>query len=290
MNVVELTIENVSRFVEEANALIGAGHPEWQKFVEGTKFVATPTILDPDDPAYLDEQLRFWRIASGRKSYRTLECEANNNLDGVTSIRQFYPFVSGNPVEIGRYFHGVANIVESIGAKPPGRVAEFGVGWGHTVRLLAAAGYKVSAIDIEKRFLNFTDGFALPGATHVEAINASFTEASFPANSLDAAIFFESFHHCLEFRTLLKNLHGFLKPGGRIIFEAESFYDDWYDIPWGLRLDGHSIWAIRNFGWMELGFRKTYIGRILDRLGFSLSWSSLGAAGAYGERLIAIRA
>jgi hypothetical protein len=78
-----------------------------------------------------------------------------------------------------------------------------------------------------------------------------------------------------------------LRPGGAIVFAAEAFYDDWFDYPWGLRTDGHSVWAIRSFGWMELGFRKSYVQESLTRLGFVLEWSSLPDAGPYGELLIA---
>jgi hypothetical protein len=39
-------------------------------------------------------------------------------------------------------------------------------------------------------------------------------------------------------------------------------------MPWGLRLDGCSLWAIRKNGWMELGFRDDYFRDALARTGW----------------------
>ncbi len=38
--------------------------------------------------------------------------------------------------------------------------------------------------------------------------------------------------------------------------------------PWGVRLDGESLWAMRRYGWLELGFDRTYFLRLLRREGF----------------------
>lgn len=84
----------------------------------------------------------------------------------------------------------------------------------------------------------------------------------------------------------MNKLWSALKPGGRIVFCGESFYGDWFDFPWGLRLDGHSIWAIRNFGWMELGFREQYIVGLLEKVGFSVTKSE-NAIGPIGTIFVA---
>ncbi len=55
-----------------------------------------------------------------------------------------------------------------------------------------------------------------------------------------------------------------LNEGGKIIFAAEPITDD-FPIPWGLRLDGESLWAIRNFGWCELGFQESYFRELMAR-------------------------
>jgi hypothetical protein len=52
------------------------------------------------------------------------------------------------------------------------------------------------------------------------------------------------------------------------VFFASEPIDDSFDVPWGLRLDGESLWAIRRNGWLELGFQESYFLRTLQHLGW----------------------
>src|SRR5262249_27119700 len=78
----------------------------------------------------------------------------------------------------------------------------------------------------------------------------------------DAIVFFESFHHCWEFKRLLQGLHRVLKPGGKIYFGAEPINRD-FTVPWGVRLDGESLFVARKWGWMELGFHADFFAELL---------------------------
>lgn len=69
--------------------------------------------------------------------------------------------------------------------------------------------------------------------------------------------------------TLLKNLYKATKIDGRVFFAAEPITAG-FPIPWGLRLDGESLWAIRRFGWLELGFNEHYFLQTLDSLGWTI--------------------
>jgi hypothetical protein len=62
-------------------------------------------------------------------------------------------------------------------------------------------------------------------------------------------------------------LHNVLRPGGKVFFAAEPI-DDSFPVPWGLRLDGESLWAIRRNGWLELGYQESYFVRTLHHLGW----------------------
>src|SRR5690606_7991143 len=42
-----------------------------------------------------------------------------------------------------------------------------------------------------------------------------------------------------------------------------------FPVPWGLRMDGQSLWSIRKFGWFELGFSDHYFVEALAREGWS---------------------
>ena len=83
----------------------------------------------------------------------------------------------------------------------------------------------------------------------------------------DAVLFYESFHHCSDHRELVRKLTGVINPGGRVFFAAEPI-DDSFVMPWGVRTDGESLWAIRRNGWLELGFQESYFLRMLSREGW----------------------
>jgi SAM-dependent methyltransferase len=282
------TKDAIREFVEKANALQSESHSKWHSYVCSHKFICDlQAPADENSYEYRDFQLNLWKLISGRDTYSPYINEKNDNLKHVASIRDAYPFVSKSPVEIGNYFIAVASILKKIALPPPARILEYGVGWGHTSRFLSNCGFDVTSLDIEQSFLDLIPKFSQAGANDINLVCSSFVDAKFKEKIFDAVIFFECFHHCVEHNTLVSQLRKILKPGGKIIFCAESFYDDWFDYPWGVRLDGHSVWAIRNFGWMELGFKKEYIDRLLCLNGFSAEWTTVEDIGAYGVFCVA---
>ena len=88
-----------------------------------------------------------------------------------------------------------------------------------------------------------------------------------PERTFDMVIFYESFHHCSHPFQMLENVRSMLKPGGFAIFAAEPIH--LFSQPWGLRLDGLSLWSIRKHGWLELGFNRSFWQRCLEKHGFS---------------------
>ncbi len=83
-------------------------------------------------------------------------------------------------------------------------------------------------------------------------------------------LFYEAFHHCDDHMRLLSLLHDVLEPGGRVFFAAEPITDA-FPLPWGVRLDGESLWATRRSGWLELGFKESYFLSALRRSEFTVS-------------------
>ena len=78
----------------------------------------------------------------------------------------------------------------------------------------------------------------------------------------DAVLFFGSFHHCADHLRLLEGLQRVVAPEGRLFFGAEPILND-FPMPWGIRLDGNSLWALRKNGWLELGFQEEYFAAAL---------------------------
>jgi hypothetical protein len=85
----------------------------------------------------------------------------------------------------------------------------------------------------------------------------------------DAVVFFECFHHCADHMRLLRALRKAVKPEGCVYFGAEPITDA-FPMPWGLRLDGESLWAVRKQGWLELGFTETYFQEALSSAGWDV--------------------
>src|SRR5262249_59834888 len=88
-----------------------------------------------------------------------------------------------------------------------------------------------------------------------------------PAEKFDRVLFYESFHHCHDHAAMIARLDGLVADGGAVVFAGEPITDD-FPMPWGVRLDGHSLWAVRLRGWLELGFRTDYFLGLLDRHGW----------------------
>ena len=101
----------------------------------------------------------------------------------------------------------------------------------------------------------------------------------------DAAVFFESFHHCADHLAMLRRLHDLVRPGGVVLFASEPVQS--LDYPWGPRLDGLSVWSSRTYGWLELGFDRAYFERALARTGWSGQRCRLGPVAGETDVIVA---
>lgn len=282
------TSDDVRDFVAEANALQTESYEKMIEFLNSHKY--NPSTSPPPDEnsrEFLEWQLALWKEISGRTDYSPSTCEADNNVTLKSGLSNPFPYCTDDPSTTGNYLGAIGLIIKALSLKRGDRVIEFGVGWAHTTISLAKCGYKVTAIDIEKKFLDILTHKAAQEGLDISTHHGEFVD--FPEKHIkyDAALFFECFHHCLNFQDLLLKLRSSLTEYGRIVFCGEPFYGDWFDYPWGIRLDGHSIWAIRNFGWMELGFREDYIVGLLTSLGFNTKKLEIPEFGSNGIALVA---
>jgi 2-polyprenyl-3-methyl-5-hydroxy-6-metoxy-1,4-benzoquinol methylase len=158
-------------------------------------------------------------------------------------------------------------IIRTMALPAGASVLDLGPGWGNTTIALARMGYKVTAIDIDPTFVDLIRARANKLSLDIDVRCGEYLEVDQLKHRYDAVLFFESFHHCSDHRELLKRLPQVIEPGGRLFFAAEPI-DDSFSMPWGLRLDGESLWAIRRNGWLELGFQESYFLRTLHHLGW----------------------
>ena len=220
---------------------------------------------DPFGQAYLDAQMEFYRHLAGKTYVPENEVSF---LDAELGARIPFPFCNGNAELAGEHMICLGFLLRNIRVPQGGRIIEFGAGWGNTSIALAQLGYRVTVVDIEKRFCDLISLRAAKLGLDIEVIHGDFFSAETITEPYDAALFYECFHHCSDHVRLLKALKSAVKPEGRIYFGAEPVVDD-FPIPWGVRTDGESLWAIRSNGWLELGFRTDYFVEVLRRSGWS---------------------
>jgi 2-polyprenyl-3-methyl-5-hydroxy-6-metoxy-1,4-benzoquinol methylase len=188
---------------------------------------------------------------------------------------------------VGNYLIGMGHIIRTLDLPPRSRVLEFGPGFGNTTVALAQMGHHVTAIDIGQNFVDLINARAAKVNTSVEAIVGDFSKVHDLEGTYDAVLFFECFHHCSDHLDLLAGLDRVVAPGGRVLFAGEPIARS-MEVPWGLRMDGESLWAIRTKGWLELGFRRSYFVHALARYGWRVDQVSC-AGSTLGEIFVATR-
>ncbi|MFT3710814.1 MAG: methyltransferase domain-containing protein [Archangium sp.] len=236
---------------------------------------------DPYSPEYRDAQLALFARISGRAAYSTALEHTPIDVAAVP-----YPYFTRSTQQVGDQLIAIGHLIKSLGIDPPGRVLEFGPGWGNTTLALAQTGFDVTAVDVNAQFLELISRRLGPLASRVECVNADMLGFR-PREPVDAILFFEAFHHCSDPLALISALPSMLKPGGRVLFASEPIDD--FAMPWGVRLDGESIWAMRKNGWLELGFETAFFFSALERAGFHVTRERSHALTALTDVIIARR-
>ncbi len=178
-----------------------------------------------------------------------------------------FPYATQSGPTVGNYLIAVGHVIRTLDLPPKSRVLEFGPGWGATTLALAQMGHDVTAVDIGQNFVDLLNARATRLNTHIEAIVGDFSMIDELDGTYDAVLFFECFHHCANHLDLLSGLDRVVAPNGRVIFAGEPISKT-LPVPWGLRMDGEALWAIRTNGWLELGFRRSYFRQTLERYGW----------------------
>jgi SAM-dependent methyltransferase len=223
---------------------------------------------DPYSSAYKEWQMRLYCRLAGVTTYDTVNERSHFDVD--QAVRQPFPYRTGSSHTVGDHLMGIGFLIKTAGIQPGARVLEFGPGWGNTTLALTQLGCRVTAVDIEPNFVDVIRRRVNAVGLEVEAIQGDFNHFYDSDRQFDAVVFFESFHHCGDHLLLLHSLRNRIGAGGIVVFGAEPILES-FPVPWGVRLDGMSVWGIRKFRWLELGFQESYFIRTMMRLGFLVS-------------------
>ncbi len=218
---------------------------------------------DPYSPEYAERQFELYKVISGRDSYDVGHEQSNFPVDP----NKPFPYYTESSETVGHQLMGLGFIIQAMALPSGSSILELGAGWGNTTVALSRMGYGVTAIDIDPNFVGLIGARAEKFSLSIDVRCGAFLDVDQLGRSFDAVLFYECFHHCSDHRLLLSKLADVLLPGGKVFFAAEPINDS-FPVPWGLRLDGESLWAIRSNGWLELGYQESYFLRMLQHLGW----------------------
>jgi len=139
--------------------------------------------------------------------------------------------------------------------EPPGRILDFGCGWGFFLSIASECGWQPYGLE------------PLPGhATYARTefgatvVTDTLRDSTFPANYFSVATAFQVFEHLPNPAADLRRLHIMLEPGGVILVEVPNIDT------WSVRLFGerhrHFVPDHINF------FSKETLSRLLEKSGF----------------------
>jgi SAM-dependent methyltransferase len=241
---------------------------------------------DPFSNEYREWTWRLYQGISGRADYST--ANEDSPFDLQRAIVRPFPFETGSATVVGNDMAARGHLLrclgeEALGLAPPARIVEFGPGWGNLTNDLVATGFHVTAVEISEQFCTLIrERCPMPeNLTLVQGDMLTFASTE----RFDAAVFFESFHHCSDHLALLRNLHQVVRPGGVVFFASEPVTKMPY--PWGPRLDGLSLWSTRTYGWLELGFDEAYFDAALARTGWKPERRILGRVPGIADVIVA---
>lgn len=225
---------------------------------------------DPYSQEYYDFQMELYSLLSGRQSYNISNEESVFNQEEIKDNP--FPYYTHSASTVGDQLLAIGFIIKQTNLPANSNIIEFGPGWGNLTLALAQMGHNVTCVEVEKRFIDLIKYRSEGIKNQIKIFHQDMLKFSeFPDKRYDAAFFYESFHHCRDPITLIKNLSDIINDNGIICFASEPFVQSPSEIipyPWGIRLDGMSIWSIRRFGWMELGFDINFFMKILSEYGF----------------------
>lgn len=259
------TLEELDAEISRCDEIAAVSADEFSKAVSEFCYVVDkPFPADPFSQEYIDFQHQLYREISGRCSY-SIENE-KSPFDLELAKNHPYPYQTHSATAVGDQLIAQGFLIKMMNLPPDSRVIEFGPGWGNTTLHMLQMGYKMTAVDAEPNFLKLIHHRAGDLADKIELVHQDMLEFR-SDKKYDAAVFFECFHHCSNPLQLLKNLHTLLTDQGVIAFAAEPIAP--FPYPWGIRLDGISVYSIRKYGWLELGFNTDYFMQMLDQLGWT---------------------
>ncbi|BDC39201.1 class I SAM-dependent methyltransferase [Paraburkholderia terrae] len=227
--------------------------------------------IDPVSDAYIDRVKSVHAEITGREHASHLEGLPNESLNPEHEREWPYPWGTKSAATVAKFLIAYGFLIKVADLPPGARILEVGCGMGSLTWNLARMGYRVDALDPNELQCSIVRDATkhFPEPPNVIAKTLDQWLASKKCDyKYDAVVFFESFHHIIDHRECLQELlANHMEFDAKILLAAEPVVDRESELlpyPWGPRLDGESLRAMRRWGWLELGFTRDYIKRLFD--------------------------
>jgi 2-polyprenyl-3-methyl-5-hydroxy-6-metoxy-1,4-benzoquinol methylase len=142
---------------------------------------------DPFSKKYEEKQFALYEKLAG-KGYSTSNEESKFNVEEC-AINPF-PYCHNSSALVGDQLMAIGFIIKILSLPKGSRILEFGPGWGNTTLALAKMGYKVTAVDIERNFVNLIEKRALMEKIELELVCDDFSFIKTVKDKYDAILFF----------------------------------------------------------------------------------------------------
>lgn len=235
--------------------------------------------LDPMSDEYFAQQMRLWNTLAGLdRAYVAELDEAELSIPDVDPVRRpgFYIWRDDSAVQkASDHVLATGMLMKHSGIRPGMWALEYGAGFGQTALALARLGVNVDTVDISATFCGYVKEQADFFQVNLSPFKARFGENPRGDQKYDLIWFYESFHHCIDFKEVVKRLKLHLAHNGRILLAGEPIGKREYwavPYPWGLRLESEVVAVIRNRHWFELGFSEHFITSLFVNSGYTADY------------------
>lgn len=275
------SFDQLTSKINEAEAKRAISDDEFRQSL--TSWYLSPAIIgeipkDPYSAEFKEFQFKLYKDLTNEE-YSVSKEETIFNFD--RELLWPYPYSTKSADTVGNQLMGCGWLIHKMNLPPESHILEIGSGYGSLTIHLARMGYRVTCLDISSSLLEFIKARTALFPQQVTAICGDMASVEIP-DIYDAVIFNASLHHSMEHRGVIDRLDSLLAPNGIVAFTSEPVVADDSDFvpyPWGIRLDGLSIWSICKWGWLELGFQESYFIHLLKDVGLKVTRYNLGLSG-----------
>lgn len=249
----------------DTNAKLGAINIHADEFARFNR-------LDPFSPEYRRECEALYARLSTRTDYDPARDEKSGIGAAPHIGRDASPFNFRSSKLVSQFLASWAAIFDALDMNEGQSVLEYGPGSGQTLIMLARTGMRSFGVDIDPDSLALLRRQAEAMGLDIALEQGAFGEG-FSGQRFDRILFFEAFHHALNFDKLLLDLHDRLLPGGKLVLCGEPIVgpgEPSVPYPWGPRADALSVFCMRRRGWMELGFRHDFLAEMMAVCGWQV--------------------